>query len=493
MSPILLIASFLLAVIVWNHRRHSRLPLPPGPRGSLFTGVKSELPKSEPWKTYAAWGARYGGPILSFRVFNRLTLVLNTHTAVHDLLERRAANYSGRPISWMYQVICRRANSVFNISASHPRHKMYRRLLQRGLSADPSKQYWPILEDEMDVLVHGFRETPERFEHHMRRNAAGAIMKVAFGYEVTGDEDPFISVAEQSAKISGWAMAPGRWLVDYWPILRFVPAWFPFANFQRQGAKWAATLDSLSEVPHQWVKAQMEFGTHVPSFTSRFLRPGMTEDGEDIVKWCAGALYAGAADTTVSALISFMMLMALHHCVQERAQRDIDANIDGPPRVADVYRAPYLIAVLKELMRYAPVANLALPHQATEEDTYAGYRIPAGATVIPNVWAVLHDSELYPDPFTFDPDRFVAAPPSSSRPSAQPGQPDPTAYVWGFGRRRCPGMHFAEPALLLSMHSILYNFTIAPAAHVEKVKFTTGITSHIKLFPIHITPRHRGV
>ena len=42
-------------------------------------------------------------------------------------------------------------------------------------------------------------------------------MKVAYGYTVH-ENDYFIGVAEESAKISGQALAPGRWLVDYYPI-----------------------------------------------------------------------------------------------------------------------------------------------------------------------------------------------------------------------------------------------------------------------------------
>ncbi|KAJ7723729.1 cytochrome P450 [Mycena maculata] len=475
--------SFLFVACLWPRTRPTNLPLPPGPRGKLFSGVKDQLPKSEPWKTYAQWGANYGGPILCFRVYNRLTVVLNTRAAVHDLFGSRADIYSGRPMSWMYGVICGRANSIFNIPASHPRHKIYRRLLQRGLGPEAVKTYAPNLEDEAGVLIRGMQHTPEQYEKHIRRNAAAVIMKVAFGYPISDEDDPFISVAEQASKISGWALAPGRWLVDYWPILRFIPSWFPFAHFKRQGSEWRSTLNFLSDIPHNWVKSQIAAGTNIPSFTSQLLRPEMAEEAEDIVKWSAGALYAGAADTTVSATISFVMLMALHPAVQKRAQAEIDSITSGIPQFADVYRLPYLLAVLKEVMRYAPVANLALPHQVTQDDTYAGYRIPAGATIVPNVYAILHDAETYPDPFLFDPDRFVAG--------AGPAQPDPGKYIWGFGRRTCPGIRFAEPVLLLNMASILYHFTISrnSKAHVV-VEFTTGITSHIKPFGIHLTPRH---
>ncbi|KAJ7859776.1 cytochrome P450 [Mycena olivaceomarginata] len=498
MFPVLSLSVLLLtAALVWIWC-HSFLGLPPGPLGRPISGIQSQLPKSEPWKTYAAWGARYGGPMLSFRVYNRRTFVLNTHTVVHNLLERRAAIYSGRPVSWMLNTICGRANTVFNISGVHPRHKIYRRLLQGGLSAQAVKDYSPILEDEVDVLVRGLSETPAQFEQHLRRNATAVIMKVAFGYSVLGSDDPFISIADQSSKISGWALAPGRWLVDYLPILRFIPAWFPFAHFKRQGAQWREILNSVSDVPHSWVKAQIAAGTNILSFTSRLLRPGMTEEEEDIVKWCAGALYAGAADTTVSAMISFIMLMALHPSVQHRARDEIDSivGLGRVPRVADVGRLPYLLAVSKEVMRYAPVANLALPHQVTQDDSYAGYRIPAGTTIVPNVWAVLHDPELYPEPFTFDPERFVHGSDASDlRASAHAGQPDPNAYIFGFGRRKCPGIQFAEPTLLLSMACILHAFVITTpeSSKAVAVEFTTGITSHIKPFETRFARRHPEV
>ena len=48
--------------------------------------------------------------------------------------------------------------------------------------------------------------------------------------------------------------------------------------------------------------------------------------------------------------------------------------------------------------------------------------------------AVMHDPELYPDPFTFSPDRFTAS--DTSR------QPDPRQFAFGFGKRACPGIHF---------------------------------------------------
>ena len=43
-------------------------------------------------------------------------------------------------------------------------------------------------------------------------------MMVTFGYPVGGTDDSFVAAAQECAQITGWAMAPGRWLVEYLPI-----------------------------------------------------------------------------------------------------------------------------------------------------------------------------------------------------------------------------------------------------------------------------------
>ncbi|KAG6872786.1 hypothetical protein C0995_006706 [Termitomyces sp. Mi166 len=417
----------------------------------------------------------------------------------------------------MYHDVCGRGKTVFNISSLDERHQQYRRLLKTGLSPRATQQYWPLLQSELQILLDGFAANPKEFEKHIRRNTAAVIMKMAFGYTVTED-DSFIKVAEESSKISGLALAPGKWIVDYFPIserfpefsqclnlmrrhpVRYIPSFFPGAGWKRQGEEWRQRLNALSEVPHVWVKEQMAASDFIESFTSQHLRPNGIDmvgpEQEDVVKWCAGGLYAGAGDTTVSALLSFIMLMALHASVQTKAQAELDA-LAGKGQVlrpSDLSKLGYLPAVMKEVLRYAPVANLALPHRVTQDDEYKGYLIPKGATIIPNVCkahtrrAILHNPELYPNPYTFDPERFTSPQPTSLSKSQQP---DPKIYAFGFGRRTCPGLNFAETTMLLTMAGILSKFNISlPTSGIPPtLEFTSGITSHIRPFNVIISPR----
>jgi len=99
--------------------------------------------------------------------------------------------------------------------------------------------------------------------------------------------------------------------------------------------------------------------------------------------------------------------MTLYPDVQKRAQEEIDRAVgkDRLPIIEDQDDLPYVGALIKEVLRFAPVAplgmlllihspmrpyneHLGLPHRVMEGDTYMGCRIPQGATVVANIWQV---------------------------------------------------------------------------------------------------------
>jgi len=72
-----------------------------------------------------------------------------------------------------------------------------------------------------------------------------------------------------------------------------------------------------------------------------------------------------------------------------------------------------------------------LPHRLTKDDIYEGMFIPKGAFIFGNIWAILRDPTLYPDPDAFKPERWL----QSQGDDEQEKKRDPRAYVFGFGRR----------------------------------------------------------
>lgn len=74
--------------------------------------------------------------------------------------------------------------------------------------------------------------------------------------------------------------------------------------------------------------------------------------------------------------------------VQAKAQEEIDKVIGGDrlPVAADRRCLPFVDAIVKEVLRWHPVAPMILPHTSTEDDVFEGYFIPKNAIIMVNVW-----------------------------------------------------------------------------------------------------------
>jgi cytochrome P450 len=91
---------------------------------------------------------------------------------------------------------------------------------------------------------------------------------------------------------------------------------------------------------------------------------------------------------TVSSTQTFFLAMTLYPEVQRKAQEEID-RVLGPgrlPKVVDRANLPYVDAVVKETLRWHPVAPMGIPHMSVEDDMFEGYFIPKGSLIMPNIW-----------------------------------------------------------------------------------------------------------
>ncbi|KAJ7106243.1 cytochrome P450 [Mycena epipterygia] len=270
---------------------------------------------------------------------------------------------------------------------------------------------------------------------------------MAYGIEVLPSNDPYVALANEALHSMVVAFV-NRYLVDVFPALKYVPKWFPGAEFRRNAEKWRKSARAMVDVPHTETKRQMECGIAPRSFTSDALHTLRESDGgiyygEEHIQASAGTLYAAGADTTVSAFSTFFLAMLANLEAQRKAQAEIDAVTGGKylPDFDDEPAMPYVSALVKEVLRWQNVTPFAIPHFLATEDEYRGYRLPAGSIVIGNTWAILHDEAMYPDPYAFKPEHFLL----DGKPN--PAVKDPDCAAFGFGRRICPGRHMARSSI----------------------------------------------
>jgi len=124
------------------------------------------------------------------------------------------------------------------------------------------------------------------------------------------------------------------------------------------------------------------------------------------------------------------------------------------PDESDIDRLPYLRAVVMESMRLHPPSPMLMPHLAMADGAeVGGFPVPSGTKVIVNLWAVMRDPAVWPEPEAFVPERFVGAGDADFR-----GKDRLEFMPFGAGRRACPGTPMATRVVALLLASMLHAF-----------------------------------
>ncbi|KAK0469620.1 cytochrome P450 [Desarmillaria tabescens] len=442
----LLIAFLVCVLLVYLLSRlslkHARLPLPPGPKGLPFIGNLWDVPAEYPWLTYARWAATYGD-IFYLDTPGNLTVVINSAEVAADLFEKRSGIYSDRPDFTMIN------------------------LVGWGFNSRAVPAYYPVQMKATLVLLQQLLKSPDEFVRHGRHHAGSVIMKTVYGYDVDPNGDRFVVLVDRAMESLRIIGNVGTFLVDYIPSMKYLPRWFPGANFMNLADAWRKDVEEMVNGPFAYASESMANGIVTSSFVSENLtkmkETSMSEKATrlEIVRNAAGVAFAAGADTTVSVILSTMLAFLLYPEVQAKAQAELDAVV-GPTRLPnfdDRPQLPYIDAILFEALRWNPTVPMGVAHRSLNADIYKGYYIPAGATVVGNTWAILHDEKFYPNPLVFDPDRFI--PEEGKEP-----QPEPIA-VFGFGRRICPGRYLALNSAWIVIASMASTLSFTKAIDSE--------------------------
>jgi cytochrome P450 len=296
------------------------------------------------------------------------------------------------------------------------------------------------------------------------------------------------------------------------------------APWKREVKQRAATSSQLLVDLVRQVRNRMSLGVAPPSFTKSLWEqyhsaPGSLSERE--IAYATGSLFGAGSDTSSATLTSFILAMTCFPLALARAQEELDRVVGSSrlPTWSDEPNLPYCAAVIKETLRWRPVAVMGgTPHASIRDDFYQGLFIPKGTTILGNLWAIHHNEKYFRNSQEFIPERYLS-PASDEGTEPYPHKDGHSAFGWVSyadtyylifrlkgnadriffkkGRRICPGKKLAENSLFISIVRILWGFNIEkacdPITGVEMVyntyAYTDGFNSKPQPFRCVITPR----
>ncbi|KAG8905316.1 hypothetical protein FRB99_000242 [Tulasnella sp. 403] len=489
-----LTAAVAAAVLyLYRQRRQRALPsLPPGPPPYPIIGNWYDMPRSRQALTFTEWGKIYG-PIVYVSVFGRSTLILNTYQVARDVLDKRGQIYSDRPRLSTGKVL--RASETGTVFAPFgPTWRKHRRFLNQVLNPSNVRRDYSSLQTRKTLeYILTLLDRPDDFFASIRRMTGEAVSQFAYG-AYHNDERDFIDMNDEISLLNRNKPPGGVLSAVVLEFQSWLPSWLLQKTSQRRDlALQHDVYEATRAYLFDWVKSQKENNiTAPPSYVMTMLKntenSSTKEDDHNVICGSAFSFLRAGGDTTEVALKSLILALTLNPHVQTLAHAEIDRVIgsDRLPTLDDQDDLPYITAIVLETLRWNPPTATGIPHKLTEDDIFNGYHIPAGTSVLANMWAMSRDPTLFTSPSTFDPSRYLASPPPL----------DPRDFVLGFGRRVCPGGPLAYQGLWISAAMLLASFTFekkrdSKGVVIEPVcEFALGFNSEPAPYVCDIKPRH---
>ncbi|GJJ12689.1 hypothetical protein Clacol_006933 [Clathrus columnatus] len=386
-------------------------------------------------------------PFFFLKIGGRPALVIGTHKVAIDLLEKRGAIYSDRPTNIVAKEIMTR-NQVIVFSMHDDSWRRLRKASHIVLNHEKARDYHQFQNLEAVLLVKDLNETPELYIRHLHRATTSSLISTLYGFPPCPNPfNPIYVLISELMDTVLDAAAPGRYLVEYFPFLRYLPS--SICSWKRHAESVFIRADALFKDLYKQVEKRLEAGDKTPSVTSSLIQDPIHKE-----------LTFQERPQTWIQMIWFILSMAVYPDIQSKAQAQID-NIVGRerlPNLEDFERLPYVQALKLK-------ANQAtgFPHASSQDDYYEGYLIPKGTDIIVNVWALNHDENVYgPDAAAFRPERYLDES-GELIPTAGRETKDEGHTMFGFGRRICVGRHVAVSSMFIQVTCILWCFNITPA------------------------------
>lgn len=505
-----LVLVFLILVSFVSYTRYKNKPPPglkdaPGPKGLPILGNAHQI-GAQPYQQITAWAREYGD-LYKIRLGWHDWYMICSPAACKEILDKQSAHTSSRaPMPVASDALS--GGMRFLLMKYGPEWRKLRGISHKLLTPASSALFKPSQEYETKMLceeiLKGADEKVGNEVSYMavRRYTVSVIMTSTYGRRIPVWDCEEVHQIYSLTNDFSYIAKPGTYLADTLPFLGALPErlqWWrkplqPY--FDKQANLWMSFFTSL--------KTQIETNSAPECFAKQLIDNDYASQGitELQAAFLAGSMLEAGSETTSAALNTTILYLSAHPEVRAKAQEEIDRVIgkQRSPTFSDESSLPYIRAIIKETLRLRPITNMGSPHYTTAPISYNNIYIPANSVVCLQQYPIHYNPEIYKDPESFNPDRFLAYPHGAGHYAAGPAEARDN-WAFGAGRRICSGLHLAENSMFIVLVKLLWAFDILPPVgedgrevqvDTSDAAFDEGSTTTAKPYKVRWVPRGEG-
>jgi len=413
------------------------------------------------------------------RVFGRTVLLLSHPQDIEEVLVRRRDEY-GRSAEIL------KLQPIFGkglLASDGDLWRKQRSLLQPNFGHAALKEYAAQMHKTIARLMHGWTDDAVLDVHPaMMQYTREVICAVLFGDPVAGEQQ---LLGEAVTTVFG----------DLRSEILYLPLWrrLPF----KRSRSWSRAVTILDRSIRTAIAQRRDLppsgndlGPRPSGWSGRsdlleVLMHASTADGytmsDEQLRDEILTFFLAGHETAALGLTWALHLLAQHPAVQQKVTDEVTALLNDGHSLAESFaKLPWTTAVVKEALRlYPPVWSMG--RRAVAETELAGTPVKNGTDIWICVYQLHRDPRWYPDPHTFEPQRWIDAPAPRSF----------TYLPFGIGPRVCIGQHFAMMESIIGLAAILSRFQVEAAT-----KATPELSAWITLrpkSPIRLRLREHGL
>lgn len=412
------------------------LTLPPGPKGHFLLGSLSAV--SRDWLGFYAQCAKQYGDVVYLR-FVHVPICLLIHPRdIEYVLVTNPGNFTK---SADYRALGRVLGKGL-LTSEGKFWQRQRSLIQPAFRRENILSYAPVMTGATSRMLSSWGDAETRNIHEdMMRLTLEIVAQCLYSAEVTDAADR-VGKAMQ--------VVTGRFVTDAGQALLFP---FDIPDFLAPGRKRA--VQDLNHIINGIIRERRLSNRSRGDLLDTLLqardvegRPMSDAQLRDEVM----TLFLAGHETTAIALSWTFYLLAQNPQIEAQLVEELKTVLgDREPTTNDLPRLRYAEMVLKEAMRLYP-AVWGIGRRALQGCEIGGYRIGAGTNVFIFQWLTQRDPRFFPDPDTFDPERWREDPVRSGK------IPRFAYFPFGGGPRVCVGASFAMVEATLLLATILQKF-----------------------------------